>query len=164
MNALHTKTLVLLLAAWAWTAHAAMPPQAGDKAPDWILTNAQGKPTSLYRDADDAQVVLVFWASWCPFCLDLMPRLEALQLELAGQPVRFFALNVWEDGDPEQYMATKAPHLKLLLKAETVAQRYGVVGTPGVFVMDNEKTITYVRQRGTSGEQAITAIRKALGY
>ncbi|BFM09060.1 TlpA family protein disulfide reductase [Halioxenophilus aromaticivorans] len=164
MNASCTKTLALLLTLMAWTAQAAMPPQSGDKAPDWILTNAEGKPTSLYRDSDDAQVVLVFWASWCPFCLDLMPQLEALQTELAEKPVKFFALNVWEDGDPVQYLATKAPHLRLLLKAETVAQRYGVVGTPGLFVMDEEKNITYIRQRGTSSEEAITAVRTALGY
>jgi len=164
MKAPLLSTLIFLSTLLALTAQAAMPPQAGDKAPDWILTGNNGKSVSLYRDSDDAQVVLVFWATWCPNCHDLLPRLEQLSVELNDKPVKFYALNVWEDSDPSGYLDKNAPHMRLLLKAESVAQRYGVAGTPGLFVMDANKNITYIRQRGTTNEQAIAAVKTALGY
>lgn len=164
MNVIYHKMLIIMLAWLPLSSHAAMPPQSGDKAPDWILTDGEGHPVSLYRDSDDVQVVLVFWATWCPFCIELIPQLHALQTELADKPVKFYALNVWEDADPQQYLLSKAPNLHLLLKAEAVAQRYGVVGTPGLFVMDTEKNITYIRQRGSDNTQVIQAVKTALGY
>ena len=156
--------LLIALCLQILTARAAMPPQAGEKAPDWILSTGDGERISLYADSEGQKVVLVFWATWCPYCRDLMPKLEELQESLTGEPVRFYALNVWEESDPKSYLEKQAPHLELLLQAEFVAQRYGVVGTPGLFVIDEEKNIVYIRQRGTSNEQVIEAIKTALGY
>ncbi|WP_317933346.1 TlpA disulfide reductase family protein [Halioxenophilus sp. WMMB6] len=156
--------IVFVLLIFSLSARAAMPPQTGEKAPDWILTTGAGDRISLYADSEDEKVVLIFWATWCPYCRDLMPKLEQLRATLAGKPVRFYALNVWEDADPQAYLANRGLHLKLLLQAEPVAQRYGVVGTPGLFVMDEEKNILYIRQRGTSNDQVIEAIKTALQF
>jgi thioredoxin-related protein len=91
-----------------------------------------------------------------------MPDLEALREQFSKDDVNFYALNVWDDGDAKGYMARKDYGMKLLLQADTVAQRYGVVGTPGLFVIDEEKNITYIRQKGTSKESAITSVQEAL--
>lgn len=168
MNVSRSRILILLLAlltltATAFFSHAALPPQPGEKAPDWILTNGAGKSVSLYRDAEAAQVVMIFWATWCPFCADLIPKLETLSSDLNDKTIKFYGLNVWEDADPKQYLQTKAPSFTLLLKAESVAQRYGVVGTPGVFVLDADKTITYIRQRGADSDEVIAFVKAALG-
>lgn len=162
MRALVTPILLLTLFL-APASFATMPPQVGEAAPNWILTSADGERLVFYRDADAQQVVMLFWATWCPYCRDLLPKLEALRAELADYPIKFYALNVWEDGEPEEYFKNNGYGLKLLLQAEPVAQRWGVVGTPGLFVMDADKNITYIRQRGTSNDDAIIAVRNALG-
>lgn len=146
----------------ATSVFAAMPPQTGEKAPDWILSTAEGKRISLYDDSEGKKVVMFFWATWCPYCHELMPDLEALREQFSKDDVNFYALNVWDDGDAKGYMARKDYGMKLLLQADTVAQRYGVVGTPGLFVIDEEKNIIYIRQKGTSKESAITSVQEAL--
>ncbi|GAA6168072.1 peroxiredoxin family protein [Sessilibacter corallicola] len=148
----------------ATSAFAAMPPQTGEKAPDWILSTAEGKRISLYDDSEGKKVVMLFWATWCPFCHELMPDLEALRKEFEEQDVKFYALNVWDDGDPRGFMSRKDYGMKLLLQADTVAQRYGVVGTPGLFVIDEEKNITYIRHKGTSKDAAIASVKEALTF
>ncbi len=147
---------------FATAAFAAMPPQSGEKAPDWILTTGDGERISLYADAEGQKAVILFWATWCPFCHELMPELDALRAELEDQNVKFYALDVWDDGDPKAYMEKQGYGMQLLLQADRVAQRYGVVGTPGLFVMDENKNITYIRQKGTSKEAAVAAVREAL--
>ncbi len=45
--------------------------------PNFTLTNMQGEPVSL-ADYAGKQVVLYFWASWCPACKQGMPEKQAL--------------------------------------------------------------------------------------
>ncbi len=142
---------------------AAMPPQSGEKAPDWILSTADGERISLYADSEGQQAVIIFWASWCPYCAKLMPELEKLRRELNQHDIAFYALNVWEEANPKAYLKKHDLNFKLLMQAEDVAQRYGVGGTPGLFVTDAEKNITYIRMPGTSNEEAIAAVKAALG-
>ncbi len=146
----------------ATSTFAAMPPQTGEKAPDWILSTAEGKRISLYNDSEGKKVVMLFWATWCSFCHELMPDLEALREEFGADNVNFYALNVWDDGDAKGFMARKDYGMKLLLQADTVAQRYGVVGTPGLFVIDEEKNIVYIRHKGVSKDSAIASVKEAL--
>jgi hypothetical protein len=41
----------------------------GEKAPDFVLNNALGKPVSLKDKLKQGPVVLVFYrGAWCPFC------------------------------------------------------------------------------------------------
>ena len=41
----------------------------GEKAPDFVLNNALGKPVSLKEELKKGPVVLVFYrGAWCPFC------------------------------------------------------------------------------------------------
>ena len=43
--------------------------KVGEKAPDFTLNNALGKPVSLKEKLLDGPVVLVFYrGAWCPFC------------------------------------------------------------------------------------------------
>lgn len=162
MNVIRRFATTVCLVLFTVQVNAAMPPQSGEKAPDWILTGAQGKTISLYEDSAEQPAVIVFWATWCPYCHELLPKIERLRQELAAEGVKFYALNVWEDSDPAAYMKKNQLGLELVLEADTVAQRYGVVGTPGLFVMSADKTITYIRQRGTSSDEAISSIKAAL--
>ena len=43
--------------------------KVGEKAPDFTLNDAYGKPVNLYQQLQRGRVVLVFYrGSWCPFC------------------------------------------------------------------------------------------------
>ena len=50
--------------------------QIGDLRPALVLPDAEGQPVSLAR-FDGKPVLLNFWASWCPPCVNEMPVLDA---------------------------------------------------------------------------------------
>ncbi|TQV76020.1 TlpA family protein disulfide reductase [Exilibacterium tricleocarpae] len=139
---------------------AGKPLAVGSKAPDWILPDTKGKHVSFYESCNDHTAVVLFWATWCPYCSALMPELEALRRELKDEPIKFYALNIWEDGDPLAHMKTHDFGFKLVLNAERVAKRYGVMGTPGLFMIGPDKTIRYIRAKGSKPTEVVAAIRK----
>lgn len=131
-------------------------------APDWALDDIDGASVRFHQHAADRPAVLLFWATWCPYCRTLMPHLEAVRADYAEKGVRFYALNVWEDGDPVAYMQEHGYGMQLMLAADLVAEDYGVQGTPGVYVTDREQRVRYVRPRGAEPQAVETALRETL--
>lgn len=142
------------LSLWAPGARSAEALHIGDTAPDWTLEDADGEPVNLYRVGKGKVSVILFWATWCPYCRALMPRLQALAERYRERGVKFFALNIWEDGDPAAYMREHGYTFRLLPGAEAAAAAYGVEGTPGLFVLDGRQQVIYRRIRGTSDDDA----------
>ena len=72
------------------------PAQIGDAAPDFSVTDADRRsPLSQFRGKP---VVLNFWATWCPPCVEEIPSLVALQKQL-GDKVVILAVSTDEDED-----------------------------------------------------------------
>jgi len=159
---LFTLSLFMLSMVISHGVFAGSPTNVGDQAPDWILSNSQGDSVSFYQDSEGQKAVLIFWATWCPYCAALLPEMEKLRTELGDAPVKFYALNIWEDADPIGHMREKGYGFSLLLNADKVAKRYNVHGTPGLFVIDENKTIRYVRSKGQAPEDVYTAAKQAL--
>ena len=150
---------LMLLACLPWGARAA---GVGDLAPDWSLKSPTGEPVQFYADSKDKVSVVLFWATWCPFCRKLMPHIQIVADEFRDQPVRFYALDVWEDADPVAHMKKHGFTFSLLLAAEPAADAYGVKGTPGLFVVDRKHTIRYMRVSGEDDLDAEIALREIL--
>lgn len=134
----------------------------GDVAPDWTLKSPAGEPLQFYADSRDQVSVVLFWATWCPFCRKLMPHIQTVADEFKGQPVRFYALNVWEDADPVAYLREHGFAFSLLLAAEPAAAAYGVKGTPGLFIVDKTHTIRYLRVSGEDDLDVEIALRETI--
>jgi len=151
-------TMLLVLAPYAANAE---PLNVGDTAPDWTLTKTDGSDMSFYKEAGDKPVVLLFWATWCPYCRALMPELESLKQELDNQ-YRFYALNIFEDSDPVAHMRENNYSFTLLPEADPVAKAYGVKGTPGVIVVSGDKKVLYTRKSGSKPVDVRAAVAAAL--
>lgn len=158
----HRLALALWLGLLAGAAVAGEPLAVGDRAPDWRLQRPSGETVNFYADAGNGPAVVLFWATWCPYCRALMPHLQDLAERYAGKPVRFYALNVWEDGDPVAHMAERGYTFDLLLEADAVAEAWGVQGTPGLLVVDGERRVRYTRTSGTAAPAAEAAVADAL--
>jgi len=72
---------------------------AGKSAPEFALT-LDGKPIRL-SDLRGKVVVLNFWATWCPPCLEETPALNRLQQRIAARGG--MVLGVSADADSESY-------------------------------------------------------------
>lgn len=139
------------------------PPAGNDAAvPDWTLQTNEGRSINLYNDSDNNVAIILFWATWCPYCRTLMPHLQQVANEYQDKPVKFYALNVWEDGDPVTYMQENNFTFTLLLKSESAAEAYGVKGTPGLFVVDTEHRVRYMRVSGEDDISVKHAVQKAI--
>jgi len=134
----------------------------GDSAPDWELARPSGTRSNFHDDSPGSVSVVLFWATWCPYCRTLMPHLQRLAGEFEGRPVRFYALNVWEDADPAAHMSKHGFTFELLLAAEQAARAWGVKGTPGLFVVGRDGRVLYVRQSGEDDLDVEIAVRETV--
>lgn len=134
----------------------------GDTVSDWTLTDSSGEELNYYQDSKGQVSVLLFWATWCPFCRSLMPHLQEVANVYKDKPVRFYALNVWEENDPVKHMNEQGFTFKLLLSAEAVAGKYHVVGTPGLFVVDQDHRVLYRRSPGTDDFEVKLLVNEAI--
>lgn len=67
--------------------------QVGDRAPNFSITTDSGQAVSLanYRGK---VLVLNFWASWCPPCVEETPSLNKFQQEVAGSGVTVLGISI----------------------------------------------------------------------
>ena len=139
-------TLLPISSAWS------QPVNFGDTAPDWELKNKEGETVNYYQDSENKVSVILFWATWCPYCATLMPHLEVVYRKYRNKGLQFYAVDIYEDGkiDPVEYFETKEYSYTLLLAGDEVAKTYGVKGTPGLYVIDKDKKVIYKRPAGVS--------------
>lgn len=127
-------------------------PGVGASAPAWSLQTGEGNTIDYYEDSENSVSVVLFWATWCPYCASLMPHLEVVYRKYRNKGLKFYAIDILEDGklDPVEYFKKKGYTFTLLLDGDLVAEDYGVKGTPGLYVVDKDKKITYKRPAGVS--------------
>lgn len=146
---------VLLFSFISFSSAFAEPPlTVGGTAPNWTLQTKDGEPLDYYQDSEGKVSVILFWATWCPYCATLMPHLEVVYRNYRNKGLKFYAIDIYEDGDidPVSYFANKEYSYTMLLNGDEVADQYGVKGTPGLFVIDKEKKMIYKRPSGASDE------------
>ena len=111
------------------------------RSPSWTLADAAGNEVS-FPEENQPTTILLFWATWCPYCRSLMPHLQSI-LDEHGDGIRVLAVNVFEDDDPVAYMKERGYQFTLLPEGDEVAAEYGVRGTPGLFLVDSEGRIAW---------------------
>jgi len=140
MNALITKMTSLGLWICLVLSLAAAPAGAADTpAPPFTLADDHGNSVSLPRRHEGVDIYL-FWASWCPYCKALMPHLQSILIEYAGD-VRIYALNIRDDGNPREFLDQQGFDFILLPDADPIMPLYGVKATPGLFLVDGRGNI-----------------------
>jgi len=111
-------------------------------APNWTLRTPDGVSVELAERSQERPQIILFWATWCPFCKALMPHLQSIRLEY-GDTLGLLAVNIKEDGDPEEFVAKAGYDFTLLLDGDAVADQYEIAGTPGVIIVDTSRKIRF---------------------
>jgi thiol-disulfide isomerase/thioredoxin len=81
--------------------------EVGERIEWWDLTLLDGTTLPASRLAG-RPVVVELWASWCPFCKNQNPRLEALWRDLGGRGLEFVTFSI--DKDAAKARAYVAQH------------------------------------------------------
>jgi peroxiredoxin/outer membrane lipoprotein-sorting protein len=108
----------------------------GTPAPAWTLPDSTGAPVSL-RDFRGQHVVLDFWGTWCPPCLQAMPHIQDLHERFASDAVAVVAVSAREPewADPVQFVRRRGFTYTVLLDGTSVAEEYRVSAFPAMFVI-----------------------------
>jgi cytochrome c biogenesis protein CcmG/thiol:disulfide interchange protein DsbE len=119
---------------------------AGMPAPEWEMSDSEGREIAFPAVTQGRPGILFFWASWCPYCHVVMPYLQGIVEDYAEHGLQVFAINFKDDGDPVAYMEEHGYDFVVLPLGDLVADDYGVISSPGLLVVDGEGMVTYRRR------------------
>lgn len=119
----------------------------GDMAPAFQAVTLTGQTVSLDDVKNARAMVLVFWATWCPFCEAAIPEFKEVYSKYGPKGVIFLAINpgVNDSLRKTQLYVEKfgIPYPVIYEGRGTIARNYGVNGVPTVVMVDNTGTVRY---------------------
>jgi cytochrome c biogenesis protein CcmG, thiol:disulfide interchange protein DsbE len=129
--------------------HGSKPSSIGNPAPDFTIQDSDHSVT--LSQLRGQIVVLNFWATWCPPCIEEMPSLVQLQKKLQNQRVTILGVSVDDDAN-DYHKFLKDYHIDFLTvreggtKTDTgvispVANKYGTFKIPESYVIDRNGII-----------------------
>jgi len=118
--------------------------EAAEKAQAWQLKTQSGKVIGS-KQFQGQPVILHFWATWCPYCRRLQPKLVELENKYQAQGVKIVAVSILEDegAKPQDEIDDRGYHFTTAVKGEAVAKKYGVRGTPTTYFINRDGTIIF---------------------
>jgi cytochrome c biogenesis protein CcmG/thiol:disulfide interchange protein DsbE len=130
------------------------------EAPDFELPDAAGRMVSL-RAQRGHPVVVNFWATWCPPCVEEVPGLEAMANNLDGTDMRILAVSVDDDWEAIRKFFVKGTKIGVLLdKSHTIPKTFGTTQYPETYFVDAAGHVRYyfANQRNWSKPEAIACL------
>jgi|LakMenE01Jun11ns_1017448.scaffolds.fasta_scaffold9950317_4 peroxiredoxin/mono/diheme cytochrome c family protein len=135
----------------------------GTKISNFSLKNQFGKEYSLQEIGDSEVVVVAFLGTECPLAKLYGPRLSQLSSQLKDKPVAFLGvMSNRQDAINEIAAYAQRHQIEFPILKDTgnaVADQFGAVRTPEVFVLDKQRVIRY---RGRIDDQY--GFRDSVGY
>lgn len=122
--------------------------QTGKAAPDWQLSDVNGKALKL-ADFKGKVVVLDFWATWCPPCRAEIPGLVAIQKKYADQGLSVIGISLDEQGPTvvKPFIERFAINYPVVMGNQKVLTDYGGISAiPTTFVIDREGNVVAAHQ------------------
>ena len=115
----------------------------GQPAPDFTATDINGNEIALSK-IEAKKTLLVFWASWCPHCDEIMPVINSYYD--GSNNLKVISISIDESKD-DLMESIKNGDYDWTYIAELqgwngpIIEEYGIVATPSIFVLDENKTI-----------------------
>jgi peroxiredoxin len=129
------------------------------KAPDFTLTNLEGKDVTLSQLLAGGPVILDFWATWCKPCIQGFPGLQALADKYKDRGLTVVAVSVDSPKSRSRvvsFISSKKYSFEVLYDSQgRVAKKYHATSIPRTVLIGPDGTIAYatVGYRPTNHEQ-----------
>jgi cytochrome c-type biogenesis protein CcmF len=116
----------------------------GQEAPEFSFAPLDGSMLTL-SDLRGRVVVVNFWATWCPSCVDELPELQAVWEEYQQQDVLLVGIAVQEDlAEVQQAVSQFRLTYPVGLGEETLVTAYGIPVIPTTVLVDQEGVVASV--------------------
>jgi thiol-disulfide isomerase/thioredoxin len=137
----------------------------GKVAPEIAGEDIDGRPMKL-SDHRGKIVVLMFWATWCGPCMDLVPHEQTLVDRLKGKPFVLLGIN----GDNDREQAKRAVRQERITwrswwnggPTGPITAQYNVVGWPTIYVLDDHGVIRHKQVIEESLDEAADSLLKEM--
>ena len=117
---------------------------SGDRAPEFRLQALDGRSVSL-SDFRGKVVMVHFWATWCPPCVEELPLLAKLYPALSGNDFEMLAISVDDGANAvKAFLLQNNLQVPVLLNSDrSVASLYGTFKFPETYIVDRQGIVRY---------------------
>lgn len=142
-----------------WNAGKIKKQLAGRTAPDFALTDLQGKTIKL-SDLKGRTVLLDFWATWCGPCRADGPSLDRLYQKYGGKNLTIIGISVDEERTVVQKFLSEHPHpyMVALTTENEMPRPYQIGVFPTYIVIDPDGNVASAAE----GDRGFSDLRKLL--
>lgn len=137
----------------------------GDTAPGFTITTDNGRTISA-SDFGGKLLVLNFWATWCPPCVEEMPSLDRFQKTFADKGVVVLGISVDKNEKVYKSFLSKAPVSFLTARDPEAAINadYGTFKYPETYIIDARGKVLrkYIGPEDWSNERMLNDVRSLL--
>jgi cytochrome c biogenesis protein CcmG/thiol:disulfide interchange protein DsbE len=119
-------------------------PEIGKPIPEFTLPDLEGNTFRL-SETRGSVVLVNFWATWCPPCVDEMPSLEKLYQTLEGKGLQVVAVSVDDDLEVIERFREEHGLTFTILHDEgaKVANRFQTYKFPETYVVDRQGRLVW---------------------
>lgn len=138
-------------------------PQTKERAPRFNAKTTTGE-TFTNQSIKGKVVLLEFWTTWCPYCLDEASYVDRINKEYADKGLLVLTINVGESKKTVKKFLDQHPRsTRIILTEDTnLAAMYEAVEYPIYVVIDKDGNIA-ATQRGAAGERALRDLLATAG-
>lgn len=114
-----------------------------EKAPDFVLTDLDGRKFRLSDHRGKRPVLLIFSTTWCPSCQEEIPHLKSLHANYAKRGLEMINIDIQESrAKVAKFTAkNKLPYRTLLDEDGAVSGIYDIRGVPTLILVDKNGII-----------------------
>jgi peroxiredoxin len=138
-----------------------MPAALKDRdAPDFALPDSSGHMITLGQQRGHP-VMLNFWATWCPPCVDEVPSIEDLARTVDGTDMRLLAVSVDDDWTAIRRFFVKGTKIGVLLDtSHKVPKTFGTEKYPETYLIDAQGRVRhyFINKRNWSKPEAVACL------
>lgn len=133
-------TAALLLASACYTTP--KPPRIAEAAPNFVVQDSDRKVDLAEYKKTGKVLIVNFWATWCPPCIEELPSLMRMQQQL-GDKVIVIAVSVDEDeAQYHDFLQKNSVNLLTVRDPGQVSPKlYGTTGWPESFIIDRNGVV-----------------------
>ena len=136
-------------------------------APDFSFTSSEGEHITL-EDLRGKVVLLDFWGTWCPPCVESVPELRSLHKRYSKDGTPFVLIGISSDGDEDEWKAFTEKNKMIWPQYRDENRRiqraFGVRAFPTYILIDHEGIVRFqsVGMGWTSAAELDGAVRKQI--
>ena len=117
--------------------------QIGSKVPDIDFGKKINGAVSLYKVKAD-QKLLIFWASWCPHCMNELPHIKSFydDFKAKGGEIIAISLDMERQSWESAIAGTEWINFSDLMKWESpLVGKFGITATPTMILLDKDNRV-----------------------